>query len=512
MVASGAVPQVGGDPPRRGSVERVVSRCCRCGTARRRGRRRAAACPRGPARHAGPVRDRDLHRRDPRLSRAADGRADGPAALRRVAGRLDDLDALLPGGATRRLRLRARVDAPPRSFAPAARARGRARSRGRRASDWPRPRATSRGGIAFAVAARRARDRGRCAVLRGDDREPPASALARDERARRRTRPVLPLRRGKRRQPARVARVSVRRRAAADARPAGTTLVGRLRALRAALPRLPAGHTAGRRCGAVRRHSDDRAVARLENTSALGGHCSRAVEPDARRHDVHLDGRRVVPVAVGAAVGRLSPDLRRQLRAAAARDAGDGGTNPAAADSARLRRHARRGHVAAAGHVARAAAGALLRGRAGTWAPRGGATRARASDGVLLPALARRSARRRTECAGRAARVRLRPRVSARARARPGAAARRPSPGGGRPAGAGGLHGVLRRSPDGAERLGDACGLRGDGPGLPRDRRPSPAAAHARVRVPDAAARGRLGGAPRRAHVLRGLARDRGRR
>ena len=265
MVASGAVSQVGGDPPRRGSVERVVSRCCRCGTARRRGRRRAAACPRGPACHAGPFRDRDLH---------------GATLVFLVQPMVARMVLPLFGG--RRPSGRPRCSSSRRCCSPVTATRTRRRassvlrasrsctrscsSRGRRASDWPRPRAASRGGIAFAVAARRARDRSRCAVLRGDDREPPASALARDERARRRTRPVLPLRRGKRRHRSRCSR-TVRRRAAADARPAGTTLVGRLRTLRAALPRLPAGHTAGRRCGAVRRHSDDRAVARLENTS-----------------------------------------------------------------------------------------------------------------------------------------------------------------------------------------------------------------------------------------------------
>ena len=235
------------DPPSRGSAHGPAGRWCPCGPDRRQGHRSAGACPRGPEGHARALRGRDLRRRDARLPRAADGCSDGPAPVRRLAGGLDDLDALLPGGSARRLRLCACIDAAARSLAPAARSRGRARAGGRRTADRPRARAASRGRVAVAVAARRARARSRCALLRRDDREPPAPALAGDERAHRRPRSVLPLRRRKRGQPDRAARVPVRRRAAADARSAGTALVDRLRVLRAALSRLPGRRTARRR-------------------------------------------------------------------------------------------------------------------------------------------------------------------------------------------------------------------------------------------------------------------------
>src|SRR5258706_12167003 len=61
-----------------------------------------------PPLRALPLRRNALHERGALVLRRADGRADAPADARRVPGGVDHLHALLPGGAPRGLRIRAR--------------------------------------------------------------------------------------------------------------------------------------------------------------------------------------------------------------------------------------------------------------------------------------------------------------------------------------------------------------------------------------------------------------------
>ncbi len=269
------------------------------------------------------------------------------ASARRDAGRVDDVHALLPRRAARRLRLRARLDAAA-TLARAGRAPSLSARRGGGALA-PVRRLTRSGALdaravrPYALASVDAGRLSRAAVLRALGVGPALSKVVLRDAAQVRARPLLPLRREQRREPLLTPRLPRPLRAFLDARRAAPRVgLGlrrprrahhRVRRRRVALRRDARARRRGRgrrggrrdarvaRGGIERRRSGRRGRAGrardVAATPALGGALVRAVEPRARRDDLRHDGRGRRASAVGRAARALPSDLHPRLRARA---------------------------------------------------------------------------------------------------------------------------------------------------------------------------------------------------
>ena len=390
-----------------------------------------------PGHHA-TVADRDgallaraARRRGADLPARADGREVHAAVARVHAGGVDDDGAVLPGRAARRIRVRAPHEPPAAAPAGAAPARP-ARARRARPADRGAGRSAPRGREPDPLAARSARDHRRAAVRRAGRQRADAPALARRHEPSRRPRPLLPVRREQRRQPARAARLPAAGGARAHARRAGRAVGDRVRAGGAAGAGVRDSHPPGRgqrgarsrgrdsscpRRGEPRRRANLHPLATPPPVARLRRH---PVEPDARLH--HLPDARPQPGSadLGDPAGDLPPDPRRGLRP---------GRQPRAAhalvpapapwhrDPGRL--HLRHRRPAAALRDSRDPPRRAGRRRAALpRTPRCRPAEPRASHRVLPLARSRRRPRRGVQRARRAGRVPGPRRVPARARGR----------------------------------------------------------------------------------------------
>ena len=191
------------------------------------------------------------------------------------------------------------------------------------AADWRASRRRPRNGRRpGAVAPRHSGCRRRPAVLRRIDHEPVAPAMVRRDGPSARRRPVLSLRRQQPRQPRRARRISPRRRALAHSgRPEPVVAMGLRRPRRASsgLSGRRLAHEPKRRFGNAGggRHERRRA-GDLGGSGPVAGSGGCSSEPDAERHDVHLDGCGRHSVALGDSPRDLSDDVHPHVRAASA--------------------------------------------------------------------------------------------------------------------------------------------------------------------------------------------------